>query len=364
MSNREIKFFKNIKDFYDEIEYKNLKSRDIEIPLNSPFQYEIWQKLLYKEHTIIHPKTPYIGVLVMKNDIPILGGNFFLKLRGRRRGLFFLGSGGETDYHDLIYFSDSIKDEDIQFLVTSIAEKFSISSFSFLQIQKNSPLSEWTKSVGIDAYKTTECACINLCKSYNEYFKSLNKHVRQNIRTANNRTIKDNCKINFTIYEDQVIPEELKSKLLYLYENRRTIKNKKLKKSGFKYLVYEKIRIHRKKKYNIISEIMDSNYGTFLGIYKINNTIAAYCFGLKKKTGDISIMQVSINNIFEKYSPGMLLLSSIFHTLLDDGKNLLFDLTSGNEKYKFSLGAFSHFTDNFKFTYDKGKILNEGNINE
>ncbi len=352
MEEREIKFFKNIGDFY-----RGIDNKAIDVSINSPFQYEMWQKCLYKEHITQHSKIPYIGVHVIRCGMTVLGGHFFVKTTGRSKGVFFIGSGGETDYHDLVYFSENVESEDIQFLIDSIAKKFSVTSFSFLQIRKESPLSKWAELNGIEPYKDNECASITLSGSYDEYFKSLSKSVRQNIRTANNRVKKDEHSTAFAIYEEQVIPTGLKLELLTLYEKRRIIKTKKEGNDGLKNWFFERVRAYRKKKYNIISEVMGYAKGTFLGVYKIDNIVAAYCFGLKKNNDELCIMQVSINDDFDRYSPGMLLLTNVFQTILDDNRSILFDLTNGNERYKFSLGAVSSYTNYYRFEINKGATL-------
>lgn len=339
-----IKYFDEISDFYNSI---TIKAEDIE--LNSPFQYETWQSLLYFEHITYHKNIPYVGVQVYKNNLLMIGAHFFLKLTGRRRGFFILGSGGETDYHDFIYFNDSVSIDDIQFLIENIYQKYSLPIFTFLQIRDNSPLSLWAKDKGINPYHRNECAQVKLTGSYEEYLKSLKKSVRQNIRTANNRIQKDSRVVDFVVYEEKSIPIELKKELLNLYETRRTIKNKREGNRGVKFWFYEKLRIYRKRKYNIIEKAMSCSEKTFLSVYKIDGLVAAYCFGLKDNSSTICIMQVAINDKFERYSPGMLLLTNVFKISLKDKKEIIFDLTNGNETYKFSLGAKSKWTNYYKF---------------
>ena len=51
-------FYDNIDDFYSFV-----SGKDYSTEANTPFQYEQWQRLLYREHKALRFGTPYLGVV-------------------------------------------------------------------------------------------------------------------------------------------------------------------------------------------------------------------------------------------------------------------------------------------------------------
>lgn len=351
MSDSCIEFYTTFEDFYSKI----LNDAENNI-LNTPFQYKAWQSKLYAEHKAVKPHIPYFGAILYNNGAPILGGHFFIKRSGRHRGVFLLGSGGETDYYDLIYFCNEVKTEHINELLKGIEQRYPESPFTFMQVPEGSPLAMWAKENGYEPYFTNECAEISFSGTYEDYFSSLSKSVRQNIRTAKNRLAKDNSEASIQIYNGQAISNADIKELLLLYESRRKTKNNFNGLAKVKYRINEYLRKRKKEKYHLIKEALCEMEGSFAAIYKIDQTIGAYCFGLKSKCSEkICIMQVAINDDYGKYSPGMLMLTSVFELLLNktDSDGILFDLTNGNEKYKYYLGATSHYTNYYRISLNK-----------
>lgn len=339
--------------FYDTIEnfYKAIPYGFEDDSLNTPFQYAEWQKNLYAEHMNLKKRTRYMGTILFQGNKAILGGHFFIKRSGKHRGVFLLGCGGETDYYDLIYFAKNASEEHIDYLLREIVRKTKCSNFTLTQIPDESLLSKWSKKNKVEPYFINECAWINVQGGYENHLASLSKSVRQNLRTANNRLHTDKHEATLNIFDELVVPAQVIAEVLSLYESRRKTKNN----TGtlqVKTWVREHIRKWNKRKYNIIAEAIKDMSGKYLAVYKIDGVLAAYCFGLKDRTDTgMCIMQVAINDDYGKYSPGMLMLTEIFKDVMSKmhGDEFLFDLTNGNEKYKFSLGAVPHYTNYYKF---------------
>ena len=348
MSEFKVDFFYNFEEFYSHIPdcLENTA-------LNTPFQYKSWQQKLYEEHRALKPKIPYLGAVLFQNGKPVVGGHFFIKRIGRHRGVFFLGTGGETDYFDLIYFCDAVTNTHIQNLLACVSERSAMTHFVLTQVPAESPLVCWAEHSGYKAFFCNECAWISFGSNYEDYLSGLTKSVRQNIRTANNRLARDCLTGSLKIYDETSVSFSEINELLALYENRRVKKDTLKGISEIKHWFNEVLRKIRKEKYNIMVETMKDMTGKFLAVYRINETASAYCYGLKSfDDNKICIMQVAINDDYSRYSPGMLLLSGVFRELLkneEQGK-LIFDLTNGNEKYKFSLGADAHYTNYYDFS--------------
>lgn len=336
-----VKFYTVFNDFYNAL--PTLFQKWI---FNSPFQYKEWQQLLYDELKMQKRRADYIGAILFMDDEPVVGGHFFFKNSGRTKGLFILGSGGETDYHDLIYFRESVTVEQIHVLINQTLDKTEQKIFIASQISLGSPLSEWAKAYGVTETQTNDCASIAISGTFEEYWNSLSKSVRQNIRTAKNRMVKDEHSFNFRIYEKQALSPEFAYKLQTIYESRRIVKNQKI---DLKQKLFELLRTFRKKKYNIMLKSMIELSNIFISVIYIDECIAGYCFGLTDIKDNIYVMQVAIDINYSRYSPGMVMLIATIEKLFNSGKVSNFDLTNGNEHYKYLLGAKTHKIGYYEF---------------
>ena len=60
-------------------------------------------------------------------------------------------------------------------------------------------------------------------------------------------------------------------------------------------------------------------------------------------------MAEGTNNVFAKYSPGVLALYAYVLNLIECKEILLLDFTRGDEKYKYSLGGVNHYIHDVSF---------------
>lgn len=343
----EVEYFSHISDFYDSIPIE-LKNGI----LATPFQYKTWQNYLYLEHKKQRRSGEYFGAILYKNGIPIVGGNFFYKTKGKRKGVFLLSnSSGESDYNDLIYFNLKIQEQDIKYFINHILYRKKAQKISIDRMPENSPF--FTMAMNNNSQlsvKYTDCAHIDILDSYADYWASLSKSVRQNIRTAKNRLIKDNKKYTITYYISKKIPDDIANQLLNIYEERRIAKNNSKKK--LRYILTEIIRRYRKNSYNVVLNSMKLSNNNFAATISIDDNVAGYFYGLNDGRGKASIIHVSFNMDYRKYSPGMILLSDAMQHVHEERLLSCFDLATGNEKYKFDLKAKIHRTVSFDYEID------------
>ena len=344
MSNGEftVRTYNDIKSFYTAIP-SNLYNGIF----NSPFQFKEWQELLYQEFLAQKKPGKYIGGILFLDEEPVLGGHFFKKTTGRTKGLFLLGSGGDTDYNDLIWFKNFISTDSINFFINRMLESTSQDKIWISQVLKESHLSDWAVEYGADHIKSNTCAQIWLNNSFDEYWNCLKKSVRQNIRTAQNRIKTDNKSFEIITMEDDNIPEEIIQKFHSIYEKRRIKKNGKL---GIKQSIYEFNRKRLKKMFDLSMEAMRHVHNFLSAYILIDGIIAGYFYGVKDNRGKVCLMHVSVDDEFSRYSPGMILLSKTIEMEIDKKSITCFDLTNGDEGYKFSLGAVPHSTEYYCYT--------------
>lgn len=99
----------NVRSFTEMMAfYENMPATHRDGINSSPFQMQNWQMLLFQEFIRQRKPGKHIGAILYRNQEPVVGGHFFYKTTGKRRGLFILGTGGETDYNDLICFQENV----------------------------------------------------------------------------------------------------------------------------------------------------------------------------------------------------------------------------------------------------------------
>jgi len=321
----------------------------------TPFQYYNWQIIVKSEH-----RSNLIRSLLCRLRYAVLFSNennvlaiapFYIKRIGRKKGIFFIGSGGgSSDYLDFIY-GESITKEQILKLLNDTAEKFQCESASLGFIWAGSKSYEiLTNNSNFKHDNQVTCVRLILPKSYEEYKALLSKNSRQNIRTAKNRLKKDGFQSRTVVLDNEIVPSNLAKELQKIYMMRFNEKNNdKIKIKEILKVQYKKYKLF---KFNPFYSSMINNKNSFTAILYIDDIIASYCYGLKDVNGNIFIMQVAINMNYTRYSPGMILFSNIIENLYEKAQDKLpiIDLTSGDERYKYALGGVEHFSKKLIWT--------------
>ncbi len=292
-------------------------------------------------------------ILATENNIPVMIApvhyvkhGVSIKGLGINKGGYIIGTTTHSDYLSFIY--NEFSPECFEAILTFIAEEFKIKKFFFEQVISGTELDQYLSKRN-NSIKINQATCVKIIpeENYETYNKSLSKSVRQNIRTANNRAVKDN--INISIEVCNSVNEETATTLYNIYRRRVASQNTVVKDS-----LKAKLISTYYKKYNekLAQRLSESNYLTrtmqknsennFILIIKGNQTPIGFCFGLKNDDS-ISVMIVTFDEAYSKYSPGMLGISSFIKSSYETGNPVTLDLTKGNEKYKYDLGGQEHY---------------------
>lgn len=335
-----VKFYQDAQSFYAAA-----PKHPVAQGIQSPFQFENWQSFIYEEYVSKKFPGDYIGAILFKGDAAVMGGNFLSKKTGNVRGLMFLSAfGGQSDYNDFIYFSNCVKKEEISFFVSEVLKRADQSLFRIDRVKQSSPTVAWANGIGLQPEAETVCANINICSDYEEYWSGLSKSTRQNIRTAKNRAAKDGIDYKIVCFDEQRIDKKTAQKLIKIYEARKKTKNAR---HSPKDILLEVIRKVRNRKYHLIFNAMTRADNVFSAYITFNGEISGYFFGLKDLNGCAVIMQVAFDDKMKKYSPGMILLSDCLETYFKQKTLKNFDLATGDEQYKFNLGAKEHYSNSY-----------------
>jgi CelD/BcsL family acetyltransferase involved in cellulose biosynthesis len=180
-------------------------------------------------------------------------------------------------------------------------------------------------------------------EDYDQYFASLSKNARQNLRTAYNRLNRDAKDVDFKFVEnisDKQFSEEMQ---LYFkrHEQRYGLHTSFLKRWYLKHLNYS-------------SRSLRNHKDAVHAMIYIDGTLVGFMAGYLKDNRWI-IPRLSINADYRFYSPGIILIDKAIKHMFDQGIKLL-DLAQGNEPYKYQMGGTCVKSYSFKV---KGESIQE-----
>lgn len=201
----------------------------------------------------------------------------------------------------------------------------------FMKIDERSQLANFAPP----SCPTSSNVEIGFTEDYNEYFKTLSSSVRQNIRTAYNRLLKDGQNISVQTFLGGGIPVD---EILGLYFNRHE------ERYGVKTSIFKRWFLKHQNFATRYYRYADNSLTVYL---KINDQPAAFLSGLFHKERLI-VPRLSINNMYYKYSPGMILVCETIKYLIASSTIRVLDLSIGEERYKYQLGGKCHLSYRFK----------------
>lgn len=307
--------------------------------------------------------------VVKKCTTPVLIAPFWIILNTfklfNKKGAYLLGRQSWADYLNLIY--DHFDTVAFNELANYLKKKYGISNYYFDNVKESTELYNFViTKCKIKSVKSRICVALSLRSSEEEYTKSLSKNTRQNIRTAKNRCLRDSIIIDYNFCDSKQWVNEC----IRLREIR--VKGKNIQKPKYKLFVdkvckYKSLWIptrhflyglfaslRQKLIYNFPSFnvfLTDKN-ASLMTAKQNDNIIAFFLYGIDRSKREIVVMSAGIDNAYQKYSPGILLMYN-FICELTKNKNYQYfvvDFTRGTESYKYSLGGKEHTIFQMHFT--------------
>lgn len=341
MSNLKIKYFDDLADV--EKTWNDIFSRSS----SSYFCSVKWHQVVIslfraKRLTSKINKLKYFTLSSKPSGKVELVGFFYLTRFLGKSKIRFTHLVNFSDYYDFVC------SEDFEFdLIPEIFRKIAFDcKAAEIQINHLNSFSGLIKPLQEDlSYQvsTLKCVAVHLEDDYELYLKTISKSVRQNLRTAQNRVIKNNLNFGYRLLTNKDCDRIDFQMLKDLYSQRNQQKNSEK--------VYWKTKISRFLDYGFsqekdmfeIAEIKDTDFT--LGLLYLDQNLVSYFFGFRSNSG-IEINRVVINDKFRFYSPGLLLLNEYIKQEIPKGLKT-FDLTLGDEKYKYDLAGKEHHVYNF-----------------
>lgn len=182
---------------------------------------------------------------------------------------------------------------------------------------------------------------IRLPETYEEYFARLSQNRRQNIRKGYNHLVTDGCNYRFEVFKGADVPKDIYKQFLKLYSI--SFRQKNSGQSWWRKSLFP-IRVKYLHPNAMAINGIESSLFTVLFI---NGKVAAAVGGyIQKNNNYVLYPRITYDNQFKRYSPGILCLLETIKYLISNGVPL-FDLSKGDERYKFSLGGETYWQYGF-----------------
>lgn len=312
----------------------------------TPFQNYQWLSILVQQHStnLLMRITTKATIAVLYDSvgkIKIIAPLYFKKTK-KNYFCFILGSGTESDYLDFVYYKD-IEQIDFDTLFDLIHKKYGDFSFVFERLKEDSKLFNYLKLKN-DTKILSKKSCVELqinC-SFESYMNSLAKKTRQNIRTAYNRLNKDELMFSFEFKKLIDIDDNTINSILKIYSERYKVKNRNIS-----YRNKIKSFLTKKLSFDALNKALKMRLNMSVAIFYINYDVAAFGLIMQSSNNIHLVPRVSINNDYSWYSPGVLMfvewIKFLKITNQNFMKNLVIDLTNGDEQYKYNLGGINTY---------------------
>lgn len=248
-----------------------------------------------------------------------------------KKGVYILGRDSYSDYLNVIY--NYFIPEAFDFLLKDLHRRYNQTHFIFEHLNESTSIYKHIRNCyNIIIDKIEPCVNLRLPSSLEEYHKILSKHSKQNLRTANNRLIKDGFSILYDM-DNNIID---KNTCISIRESKLSVQYKKI----------PRIRIY---KYRFINRLlyhfprfvpMKTYTGSKIMTASINGELCAFFnYAYDESHKRIVIISAGTDLTYARYSPGMLLMYNFIKQAIELQIYKEIDFTRGDESYKFALGG-------------------------
>ncbi len=324
------------------------------------FQTYEWYKIVNKHFIAEKKKAPfrkgtYIlltsdnGTPLMIAPIQIVKTGFYFKGIGLRKGFYFIGRQGFSDYLNFIY--NDYKEEYLTEIFEYLKKTYSLNYFCLENVSSRCASYKYLEKAENIEKIDSLCMTLKLEDDFDVYLKTLSKSMIQNIRTANNRSERDGYKFSYRILDKT--DTEKASQLMAIRAQRLTQKQDAIwNSSSIQAKLYAKIRDILIKFTSKPIDVMNEIENCWCFLAECNNETAAFFYSVyKPENKTVYLLLAGVDKKYEWYSPGITQLISFIENEIGGGKaNVeVLDMTRGNEKYKYDLKSEELITSQFSF---------------
>lgn len=325
------------------------------------FQTFEWYKVLNDHFMAEKKKAPFrfgTYILFLDDDdaplfiapIQIVKYGVFFKGIGIKKGFYFIGRQGYSDYLNFIY--QKFDKKYIDSLFKYLNEKYKMNYFCFENVLSGTEVYEYLDSFENKNRIDSLCMKLDLMDDFEEYRATLAKSVKRNLTTAFNRAKKNDLEFTYevaTTLDDATI-EELKNIYLPRYnkKNNRTYDDMSMQAK-----LYTKARDAIVRYSNIPVDVLTEIKDCWCLIIRCNGKIAAFFYDVYFPTNKTVYQLIAgISEEYQWYGPGKTQLYSFIKDEIERGKPTVktIDFTRGNESYKYDFASKEVTTSQFSIS--------------
>lgn len=296
----------------------------------------------YKFRNILKNKGKMVFYVVYYDDEPAIIAPVFKK----KRQVTVAGTDEFFDYVDWFY-SMEIKKEKLKVAFNFLMNYFKQHRIVFIRwnyVPEESISREFLKDY------TAISEQINNTKipfsHYTDFFSSLSKSTKQNLRTAENRLKRDNKRYELLSNLGNHLSADILQKCIDIYCKRQREKYKKN--------IFNQAMI---KTFNYSTEMLRKQKGLIM-VLTIDDDVAAFMFGyINSSQKSYEVPKLAISEKYAFYSPGMILVNRSIHLFSDKTEICSLDLCRGTEPYKMKMGGEIYHTYNYKIDLLEGNMI-------
>ena len=323
----------------------------METKMVSPFMYYDYMKYIVQEEK--RKARHDVRIACVKSDGEIVMVIPLVYVKGKDAHYKMLGDIGGCDIADALY-KDGLTEEEKLELIAFFYESFP-GPMKLRRLWEQSPLYLNAPQDRIVSDEAVGYADIVVPKDWNEYLASLSGYSRHNVTRAFRRLDRDEIEHRLEVYGgDRPVPKDVWSLLMKTYYARFHAKYKRgvfsdETKGGIfvqaakyvHYRTFKKLWFYTKHDSYSIKELENSR------IYVLWNKddMIAFCTGFLTHDKKIcSYPRLAINEKYNYYTPGCVLLAEVLQYYMKEGVTEHLDLSRGDEQYKFKMGANLYHT--------------------
>lgn len=264
--------------------------------------------------------------VAFRNDKPVCIAPLIIDIKPNSV-VGLLGTGTNAGVLDFIYNENTLCSDIIE-LYNACRMRFSNADFLFYFVPEFSPL---VKEMNIREKYSNYAVHLD---SYEQYYSTLSKNTKQNIRTAYNRLNREELTYTLEIVDkNSENIERIIEELNEIYLKRRLVWNDSANLPSAR-----KRRMIAKR--DVVYQTMRKTDAARICQLKINDVVAAFFMGYEVENR-FYVPRLAIGEGFEKFSPGMILINE-FQKLVPN--HFVFDLGRGDESYKSRLNGAVYWT--------------------
>lgn len=279
------------------------------------------------------------GKAVMIAPLQYFKMTLFGQQIGVKKGFYFIGGTGFTDYTNFIY--DEFREEHAQAIFDAVTKRYHADHFCLEHIPQTASLCAYILERFGARTESYPCAALTLPPTFEDYKAMLSKSNRQNIRTALNRQARDGMDLKYTFEIERVDAQTAKAMLDIKKSRAKHLNAIARKQMSIKGRIYAAIFLPIKKLFSKKHDILAEPLEAWSFQVKNGDDLAGFFWGITdvSKT-KMYVIFAGVKEGYSWYSPTI----SQFYRLVEelyreDTKITTFDFTRGAEKYKFDLGC-------------------------